>query len=228
MSSRIIVEPGIPPDLDGIERMPAGARLIWAPAHRANYSSPGPRSYRGAKRRHVAIAYHTPEEDFDSIEVTPRVFQDPKHQASTGYYADSDGDLYQMVRDRDFAWGQGTRDWNTVKPRPGWWRPEYVSYNTCMLSIEIEGRARDIGETFTPGSRQFQTVAAWAAHVCRRYGIPVDREHHVGHSQLSTTRGDPGPAFPWPALLAEIRARVAEQEAAAFARRMAELRVVAA
>ena len=210
--SRITIGHGTPPDLERIAGLPAGAKLIWAPADPANYSRPGPRAYRGAKRRQIAICYHTPEERFDDTEVTPRVFQNPKHQASTGYYADSDGDLYQMVRDAHFAWGQGTRKWNTVQPRPAWWRDEYVSYNTCMLSIEIEGRAAEIGATFRPGTPQFQTVAAWSAHVCRRYRIPINRAHHVAHSELSTQRSDPGADFPWDSLLAEIRERVVQAE----------------
>ena len=221
--SRIKIHPGPPPDLRGIIGLPPGAQLIWAPADPANYSRPGPRAYRGAKRRQIAICYHTPEEHFDDTEVTPRVFQNPKHQASTGYYADSDGDLYQMVRDAHFAWGQGTRKWNTVQPRPAWWRDEYVSYNTCMLSIEIEGRAAEIGETFRPGEPQFQTVAAWSAHVCRRYGIPVNRVFHVAHSELSTHRRDPGADFPWGPLLAEVRRRIIQAESDALADRLKRL-----
>ena len=201
-----------PPDLEGISGLPAGAALHWAPAHRSNYSPAADRPYGGAPRRQLALCYHTPEEPWDDHETTPRWFQNPQANASTGYYADSDGDLWQMVRDRDFAWAQGTRTRsrpNTRFPRPAWWRSEYVSYNTCMLSIEIEGYARSIGRTFTLGSRQFQTVAAWAAYQCRKYGIPVDRRHHIGHSELCTTKSDPGADFPWSALLEAIAARVA-------------------
>ena len=110
-----------------------------------------------------------------------------------------------MVRDRDFAWAQGVRRNDLVLPRPTWWRDEYVSYNACMLSIEIEGYAREIGETFVPGSRQFETVAAWSAYVCKKYGIPIDRRYHVGHSELTRQKSDPGSDFPWEALLNRVR-----------------------
>ena len=198
------------PDLHGLDAahgLPEGARTIWAPAHRSNYYTAADRPYGGVKRRQLAICYHTPEETWDNIETTPAWFQDPAADASTGYYADSDGDLWQMVRDKDFAWAQGTRTRkrpNTRMPRPKWWRAEYISYNTCMLSIEIEGRARNIGKTFKPGSRQFRAVAAWSAYQCRKYNIPLDRQHHVGHSELCTTKGDPGRDFPWESLLAAI------------------------
>ena len=92
-----------------------------------------------------------------------------------------------------------------ILPRPVWWRDEFISYNTCLLSIEIEGYAKDIGDTFTPASRQFDTVAAWSAYVCAKYGIPLQRSHHVGHSELTTQKGDPGNDFPWEQLLARVR-----------------------
>ena len=193
------------PDLVGLSGLPEGARTIWRPAHRSNYSAAAARPYSGARRRVVAICYHTPEEPWDDNEVTPAWFANPRANASTHYYADSDGDLYQMVRDDDFAWAQGVRSRDAILPRPVWWRDEFVSYNTCMLSIEIEGYAREIGETFTVGSRQFESVAAWSAFVCRRYAVPLDRAHHVGHSQLTPKKSDPGKDFPWNALLARIR-----------------------
>ena len=195
----------LPPDLAGISGLPEGARTIWRPAHASNYSTAASRPYSGAQRRFVALCYHTPEEPWDDNEVTPAWFEDPRANASTNYYADSDGDLYQMVSDEDFAWAQGVWSKDRVEPRPAWWRDEYVSYNTCMLSIEIEGYAHKIGETFLVGSRQFETVAAWSAFVCEKYGIPIDRTHHVGHSELSRQKGDPGRDFPWAALLDRVR-----------------------
>ena len=192
------------PDLAGIAGLPDGARTIWRAAHPSNYHSAASRPYSGAARRIVAICYHTPEEPWDNHEVTPAWFADPRANASTHYYADSDGDLYQMVCDEDFAWAQGVRRKDLILPRPPWWRDEFVSYNACMLSIEIEGYARQIGETFTPGSRQFEAVSAWSAFVCRKYAIPIDRTHHVGHSELTHLKSDPGSDFPWSALLERV------------------------
>ena len=195
-------------DLDGLTGLPPGSVRRWEPAHRSNYAVAADRRWGGAKRRQIAICYHTPEEPWDDHETTPAWFQRPEANASTGYYADSDGDLYQMVRDHDYAWAQGTNDTDTRYPRPAWWRESFGSYNTCMLSIEIEGYAHSIRDTFVPGSRQFQTVVAWAAYKCVQYDIPVDRAWHVGHSELCTGKGDPGEGFPWEELLAAILSRV--------------------
>ena len=225
------------PDLIGIRGLPPGARTIWAPAHPSNYFSADARdqwrgggaAYGGAARRFIAICYHTPEEPFDDHEVTPQWFANPNANASTGYYVDSDGDIFQMVRDADFAWAQGVRTADLVLPRPAWWRDEYVSYNTCMLSIEIEGYADRIGETFTIGSRQFAAVAALSAYFCRRYQIPTDRDYHLGHAQLTRHKSDPGANFRWDALLAAVAAQLAvvepplESRVAELERRLAVL-----
>ena len=41
------------------------------------------------------------------------------------------------------------------------------------------------------------------AILCRKFGIPVDRAHIVGHSEVpGATHTDPGPAFPWEAFMA--------------------------
>ena len=216
----------IAPDLVGIDGLPSGAQTIWRPAHATNFYAAASRPYSGATRRYVAICYHTPEEPWDDHEVTPAWFEDPRANASTNYYADSDGDLYQMVRDEDFAWAQGVRRADLVLPRPSWWRDEFVSYNACMLSIEIEGFARNIGETFTPHSRQFESVAVWSAFVCRKYEIPIDRVHHVGHSELTRQKSDPGRDFPWKPLLervGQLTSLGTESRLAALERRVALL-----
>ena len=215
-----------PPDLDGIAGLPDGAQLIWAPADRSNYYSAAQRPYGGVARRQIAICFHTSEESWDDYESAPHWFQEARANASTGYYADSDGDLWQMVRDADFAWAQGARTRDLVLPRPSWWRDDYISYNSCMLSIEIEGRAAQIGDTLRPGGRQFQTLAAWTAFVCRKYAIPVDRTHLLGHMELTRQKRDPGPSFPWSELLSAVSGLISppsEAQLAALESRIARL-----
>ena len=77
------------------------------------------------------------------------------------------------------------------------------------------------------GSRQFQAVAAWSAYQCRKHDIPLDRAHHLGHSELCTTKGDPGPQFPWDELLAAIAAHLEpptiEQRIKALERQLSHL-----
>ena len=191
-------EPDVPPDLV------APARVILAPAFEGNLGSYG--------RPNVprALVLHTAEEDADQREVTPRWFADPRARASTHYYADDDGDLYQMVADVDCAWAQGThagnRHWKGVAGAfPPW--NEGVNNNCRALSIEIEGRAASIDRTLSAAQRR--TLVRWLAHQSARYAIPLDRDHVVGHEELATDKRDPGIAlgtFPIDELVADARA----------------------
>ena len=164
------------------------SRVIKMPAFEGNLGG------YGRVNEPRALVLHTPEEDADGVEVTPKWFRDPRAQASTHYYADNDGDLIQMVAETDCAWAQGTHAGNrTWKGKLGFyapWNQEGLSNNVLALSIEIEGRAATIDQTITPA--QFETVARWIAYECDKWDIPVDDDHVVRHSDLATDRSDPG------------------------------------
>ena len=135
-----------PPDLDLVDLqrygLPVGARLIYVPAHPNNYTCAENAPNR--PRSHLAICLHTAEEPADSTAGTPGWFQNPNAGVSTGYFVAQTGDLYQMVRDKDFENGQGVTfegpGANAVFPYPSWFnRATHFGYNNVMTGIEIEG-----------------------------------------------------------------------------------------
>jgi N-acetyl-anhydromuramyl-L-alanine amidase AmpD len=175
-------------DLDVPSDLVAPAQVIRYAAFEGNLGG------YGRSNEPKALVLHTPEEDADNNEITPRWFADPRAKASTHYYADDDGDLYQMVADRDCAWAQGTkaqtRHWKGathINPPWGWG----VSNNCRALSIEIEGRAASF--EWTPEQRR--TVLLWIVNRAAAYDIPLDRDHIVGHEELATNKRDPGIAY---------------------------------
>lgn len=158
---------------------------------------------RGVPR---ALVLHTPEEEADENEQTPLYFATIGVRRSTHYYADNDGDLYQMVSDKDAAWGQGThagnRTWKGRLAGYPTWNPGHLNNNLITLGLEIEGRAATIGSTITP--EQFETVAKWIAYKCWQYEIPCDYAHVVRHSDLAADKTDPG-SLPVDALIRRAR-----------------------
>lgn len=177
-------------------------RTFYAPAHPSNFWRETDQRYAdGLKRTNVAICLHTPEEDVDDVEVTPWWFQQPNVGASTDFYVDSDGDLYQMVGLQHFAWAQGVKKRHLLLPRPVWWQDKFVSYNACVVSIEIEGRAASIGRTLTPETAQWTALVKLINHICGKYHIPRTRQYIVGHQELSSVKRDPGVQFPWQELM---------------------------
>lgn len=191
-------------------QIPNGRNGLWVPADRTNFSNlaQAKKLWGINQRFHIGAVLHTTEDRADDDEVTPSWFQDPAADVSMEAYADSDGDLYQMVRESDCAWGHGVR-WgkNDRKPHPVIFDLDTMkSYNACLDGIEIEGKAATIATTFIIGGRQYELVAAWLAYKSAKWGWPLDDEHVLTHRQLNTRKTDPGDGFPYAQLLDRARA----------------------
>ena len=142
--------------------------------------------------------FHTPEEPVDNIEVTPYYFSRQiwveingvlvQFRASTHNYADSDGDLFQMVPERYGAIANGvTRD----RSYPADTNPS-ISLNLQSRSIEIEGYARNIHLTCVRGNPQWKGVVRWTLAGYQLHGIPLDRAHNIHHKEVANNRSDAG------------------------------------
>ncbi len=67
-----------------------------------------------------------------------------------------------------------------------------TSLNLQSLSIEIEGYASNMHTSMRQGSQQWRTVVAWIVSRAEAHGIPIDRDHVIGHREVSAERSDPG------------------------------------
>lgn len=180
----------------------------WYPLH------PDRKSNYGVATSIQAICLHSPEEPADNYESTPVFFSQSKANGSVGgthYYTDNDGDIVQMARDTDQVHAQGVSSANARLPRPDWWLSKYISYNTCMLSNEIEGYASTLHKTMPIDSKQWNAVVAWCAYKYLQYKLPMDEleKRIIGHGQLAKDRTDPGPQFPWAELHRQVRQEIA-------------------
>ncbi|AWS46569.1 N-acetylmuramoyl-L-alanine amidase [Streptosporangium sp. 'caverna'] len=104
-------------------------------------------------------------------------FQNPSAKVSSHYVVrSSDGAVTQMVRNKDVAWHAS-------------------NYNTRSIGIEHEGFVSD-ASWFTDA--MYRSSAALTRYICDRYGIPKDRTHIIGHSQVpGATHTDPGTYWDW-------------------------------
>jgi len=155
------------------------------PAHSSNYYLP--ENHGGVENKPKALFVHTPEEPADNNEYTPIYFSGANREGSTHYYADDDGDYYQLVPERCAAIANGLKG----KPLPVWADPN-TSLNWQTLSVEIEGYAADIHLTCLRGGPQWAAIVRWIVDRCTRWGIPIDRAHVMGHYQVADNRTDPG------------------------------------
>ncbi|MBV9790321.1 MAG: N-acetylmuramoyl-L-alanine amidase, partial [Chloroflexi bacterium] len=118
---------------------------------------------------------------------TIRLFQNPLAYVSSHYvHRASDGEITQMVRNKDVAWTAG--NW-------------YI--NTHSINLEHEGFAIEGASWYS--ERLYKTSARLVRYLADRYDIPLDRAHIIGHDDVpgltparqSAMHWDPGPFWDW-------------------------------
>ena len=102
----------------------------------------------------------------------------------------SDGFVGQSVHERDIAYHAG--NW---------------PYNQTSIGIEHEGYVSDPA-WFTEA--MLRSSARLAASACKKYGIPADRQHIIGHNEVpDATHSDPGGYWPWSKYVSYVRENLA-------------------
>jgi photosystem II stability/assembly factor-like uncharacterized protein len=141
------------------------------------------------------IVIHTTEAPYTAA---IRFFSQGRGDASAAYVIrSSDGAITQMVHERDIAWHAGNRQ-----------------YNATSIGIEHEAYV-DNCAWYT--NAMYESSARLVAYLTRKYGIPIDRAHIIGHAQVPDPHHpgefggwahhvDPGPCWNWSKYLALVRA----------------------
>lgn len=84
------------------------------------------------------------------------------------------GEVHQYVHEEDQAWQAGRVSNPSFKLyKPG------VNPNLYTIGIEHEGKDLSKGPLL-----QLQTSAALLVDICKRWNIPIDRDHVIGHYQV--------------------------------------------
>ncbi|MFF4535787.1 N-acetylmuramoyl-L-alanine amidase [Streptomyces aureus] len=140
------------------------------------------------------IVIHDTESSYESAIAT---FQ--KAGGSSAHYVmrASDGAVTQMVPTKDIAFHAGN-----------------YSTNLHSIGIEHEGYAAHGGTWYTEA--QYEATASLVRYLADRFGIPLDREHIVGHdnvagpssSLVSGMHWDPGTSWDWEHLMSLLGAPV--------------------
>lgn len=150
----------------------AASSAKWVPANANNYTV----ANRPNDRKITHVILHVMQGSYAG---SISWFQDPAAQSSAHYMVRSkDGDVTQMVRDKDIAWHAGV------------W-----TMNEHSIGIECEGWIDD-PKWFTDAL--YKSAAELTRTICKKYGIPMDRQHILGHVEVKgATHTDPGPNWDW-------------------------------
>jgi hypothetical protein len=131
----------------------------------------------------------------------------PASQVSAHYVVDEDGaEISQLVGEPDRAWHiAALYDCVLNRGHDCWLNG--VQSNDFTIGVEHAGFVSQ--DSFPAG--QLETSAALVCGVTRRFDIPRDWQHIVGHGQLQPqNRTDPGPHWPWVRYVHRVQADCGE------------------
>ncbi|MGW0117468.1 N-acetylmuramoyl-L-alanine amidase [Streptomyces sp. NPDC003327] len=148
---------------------------------RKNYTA-ADRPAQGMDIRQIVI--HDTEGPY---ETSLDVLTDPTWGGSAHYLIKaSDGLVTQMLENKNLAWHAG--NW---------------THNMHSIGVEHEGFAIKEGSWYT--EPQYRSSAELVKHLATTYGVPIDREHIIGHDEvalqtdgdLDQLHWDAGPYWDW-------------------------------
>ncbi|MGW5657659.1 N-acetylmuramoyl-L-alanine amidase [Streptomyces humi] len=169
---------------------PATVACTFVPAAPSN----GQVSNRPANGIRIdSIVIHDTETSYDTA---VSLFQQAGGSAAHYVMRSSDGAVTQMVPTKDLAFHAGN-----------------YSTNMHSIGIEHEGYAAHGATWYTEA--QYEATADLVAYLAARFGIPLDRQHVIGHdnvagpksSLVSGMHWDPGPSWDWNHLMSLLGAR---------------------
>lgn len=111
-------------------------------------------------------------------------FNNKKAGASAHYGIGKKGEVHQYVDDKDTAWHAG------VVNKPTWkLYNKNINPNLVTIGIEHEGYPTDVW------TKQMKISSAKLIYlISKKWGIPLDRDHVIGHYEISAGRRDNCPA----------------------------------
>ena len=105
-------------------------------------------------------------------------FSKSESKVSAHYGVGVGGEIHQYVREDDTAWHAGVVKNPTFKL----YKP---SINPNLYTIGIEHEGYDLSKA---PKTQLQASADLLKDICTRWSIPMDRDHVIGHQEVTTTR----------------------------------------
>jgi len=124
----------------------------------------------------------------------------PTSSASTHYIVNRAGEIIQLVADSNAAWHAGGVN------KPNWSLYNGVNPNRYTIGIEHEGYTGAGGDGNLTEA-QYQATLWLHRQLIEKHGIPVDRDHIIGHYRINSVNRPncPGPKFPWDRLFEDLR-----------------------
>jgi hypothetical protein len=160
----------------------AAVAVPWIPAAPTGYA------HTHMPASHVRlVVVHVTEGSYDA---TVAWFRNRRSHVASHYVVGRDGRVVQMVSTARPAWHAGDH---------------YANFHS--IGVEHEGYTYVDG---TIGDAEYRASARLVASLLKRYHLPADRRHVIGHAEVGGHGGyshhtDPGPYWDWQRYLSYVR-----------------------
>ncbi|NGZ60003.1 MAG: hypothetical protein CV081_05815 [Nitrospira sp. LK265] len=117
-----------------------------------------------------------------TLKGTDAWFSNEESEVSAHYGVGKEGQIHQYVGESDQAWHAGrivSPTWRLLKPD--------LNPNLYTIGIEHEGRADTLWS-----NALYDASARLIDEICRRWTIPCDRDHIIGHREIRSDKTCPG------------------------------------
>ena len=135
-----------------------------------------------SRRPNLVVIHHTTD---DSLDESLATLSSPERKVSAHYLIGRDGQIIQLVDEKDRAWHAGV----------SWWGGD-SDVNSSSIGIELDNNGYEPFAVI-----QIEALLILLADIQQRYSIPV--ANFVAHADVAPTRKtDPSGFFPWHKLAA--------------------------
>ncbi|MER8073570.1 peptidoglycan recognition family protein [Streptomyces sp. NPDC094034] len=171
----------------GRAECPSTVACEWIPAPYGEFGEDDYGNHDKADRpKSQSIDYIVIHDTEGSWDTTIKLIQDPKYVSWNYTLRSSDGHIAQHVATKDVGWHAG--NW-------------YI--NSKSVGLEHEGFLAAPDAWYTEA--MYRTSARLVGYLARKYDIPLDRQHILGHDNVPGTttalipgmHTDPGPYWDW-------------------------------
>lgn len=152
---------------------------------------------------HFTSAVMLSRDDPYNMEAVRSIFED--NSLSIHYIIDRDGVVYCYMPESRCAWHAGVGTFGNDEKYTN-------SMNKYSIGIEIVamGSQKDMAQYLTKEEysaidsslfgftdAQYTSLDLLLDDICTRNGIPMDRDHIIGHDEYNPAKSDPGELFDW-------------------------------
>lgn len=106
---------------------------------------------------------------------------------SSSYYISPSGEVHQLVDDANGAWHAGVVSGPTAKLLKRNTAGVVINPNYYTLGIEVSLRGNE-----EIRQEQWASLKELVSHLAAKHGIPIDRDHIIGHKEIRNTKTCPG------------------------------------